>query len=632
MSDELQQYYERELRFIRRQAAEFAAKHPGIASQLLLEPDRCEDPHVERLIEAFAVLTARVQLRLDDEFPEITNAFLGALYPQLLAPVPSLTSVQFTPDASRTEATTGIRVPRHSLLHTRPVGGVRCRFRTCYPVMLWPIQVTGVDVAPLDRGHPGAPAEAAGAIRIRLRTIGAQNFAQLPLGSLRFFVDGPPDIAHQLYGQLMRNPLGVLVQNGQATTAPAGRRTPGRFLPPDRLQAVGFGPDEMLLESTPASQVGYGLLQDYFCFPDKFLFVDIAGLTPDVLAGCGPDLELLVLLEQPPLALASALGPESLRLGCAPAVNLFPYQTEPIRLTHAVSEYAVVPDLHAAHAYEVIAVQDVESVEPGTGGVKNYRPFYSLRHGDPRGQEPAFWSATRRPSPRENDPGTDIFLMLVDRNGRPLQEMPSETLMVRAVCSNRDVPAGLLLGDERGDFQIEGQPGVTRVRALRKPTPTLRLPLRREGHWRLVSMLQLNHLSLSGLAPEATTEEEGGASSAMPTSDPVALRELLSLLDYVNSEATRKRIAGLVGVRAQRALRRVATGSGRLFVRGLEVTLEFDETKYAGSSAFLFASVLERFFGLYTTVNSFTQTVAVGRQAEGVMKRWPPRAGQVTLT
>jgi type VI secretion system protein ImpG len=635
MSDELQQYYERELRFIRRQAAEFAARHPGIASQLLLEPDRCEDPHVERLIEAFAVLTARVQLRLDDEFPEITNAFLGALYPQLLAPVPSLTIVQFTPDASRAEATTGIRVPRHSLLHTRPVGGVRCKFRTSYPVTLWPIEVAGVDVLALDRGHPGAPAEAAGAIRIRLRTVGAQNFAQLPLDSLRLFVDGPSDIAHQLYGLLFRSPLGVLVQNGQAPGAPAtpaGRRAAGRFLPPDRLQPVGFGPDEMLLDSTPASQLGYGLLQDYFCFPEKFLFVDVVGLTPDVLAGCGPDLELLVLLDQPPLALASALGPESLRLGCAPAVNLFPHQAEPIRLTHAVSEYAVLPDLHAAAAYEVIAVREVESVEPGTGGVKNYRPFYSLRHGDPRGREPAFWSATRRPSPREGDPGTDLFLMLVDRNGRPLQELPSETLLVRAVCSNRDVPAGLLMGDERGDFQIEGQPGVTRVRALRKPTPSLRLPLQREGHWRLVSLLQLNHLSLPGLAMADAAAEGDAPPAVTPAADPVALRELLSLLDFVNSEATRKRIAGLVGVRAQRALRRVATGGGRLFVRGLEVTLEFDETRYAGSSAFLFASVLERFFGLYTTVNSFTQTVAVGRQQEGVMKRWPPRAGQITLT
>jgi type VI secretion system protein ImpG len=222
--------------------------------------------------------------------------------------------------------------------------------------------------------------------------------------------------------------------------------------------------------------------------------------------------------------------------------------------------------------------------------------------------------------------------MLVDRNGRPLQELPSETLLVRAVCSNRDVPAGLLMGDERGDFQIEGQPGVTRVRALRKPTPSLRLPLQREGHWRLVSLLQLNHLSLPGLAMADAAAEGDAPPAVTPAADPVALRELLSLLDFVNSEATRKRIAGLVGVRAQRALRRVATGGGRLFVRGLEVTLEFDETRYAGSSAFLFASVLERFFGLYTTVNSFTQTVAVGRQQEGVMKRWPPRAGQITLT
>ncbi len=633
MRDQLLHHYERELRFIRRLAADFTERYPAIAGQLLLEPDKCEDPHVERLIEAFAILAARVQVRLDDEFSEITSAFLGALHPQLLAPVPSFTIVQFFPDASRSEATAGIRIPRHSLLHTRPVGGVRCRFRTCSAVTLWPVEVAGLDVTALDRGQAGCPPETAGAIRITLRTIGTQTFADLPLGSLRFFIDGSGAVAHELYELLLRNPLGILARPAAAPGRGGQRRAPGVFLPPERLQPAGFAPEEGLLEAARDSQLGYRLLQEYFCFPDKYLFVDVGGLDGGALAGCGRELELLVLLDHVPLELGTKLGPENLKLGCAPAANLFPHQAEPIRLTHATPEYQIVPDAHAANAYEVQSVQTVESIEPGTGAVRAYRPFFSLRHGDPREGEPAFWHASRRPSPRKDDAGTEVYLTLVDRDARLLEELPSETLLVHALCSNRDLPPRLPLGDERGDFQIEGQPGVTHVRSLRKPTPSLRPDEQREGHWRLVSLLQLNHLSLLGACAGEGGAPAGASAGvgAGEAEDPVAFRELLSLLDFTGSAANKLRIAGLAGLRARRVLRRVTVDGSRVFARGLEVTLEFDETKYAGSGAFLFASVLERFLGLYTTVNSFTQTVAVGRQREGVLKRWPPRAGRLTL-
>jgi len=641
MRDQLLHHYERELRFIRRLAADFTERYPAIAGQLLLEPDKCEDPHVERLIEAFAILAARVQVRLDDEFSEITSAFLGALYPQLLAPVPSFTIVQFFPDASRTEATSGIRIPRHALLHTRPVGGVRCKFRTCSAVTLWPIQVTGVDVLPLDRGQPGCPPETAGALRIRLQTLGAQTFADLPLDALRFFLDGSGAVAHELYELLLRAPRGVLARPAAAAGAARGsaRRgpAPGVCLPPERIRPAGFAPEDGLLDGTGASQLGYRLLQEYFCFPDKYLFVEIDGLSGGALAGCGKELELLVLLDHVPLELGTKLGPENVKLGCVPAANLFPHQAEPIRLTHAAPEYQIVPDAHAGHAYEVYAVQEVESVEPGTGAVRAYRPFFSLRHGDPREGEPAFWHAGRRPSPHKDDAGTEVFLTLVDRDARLLEELPSETLIVRALCSNRDLPPRLPLGDERGDFQIEGQPGVTHVRCLRKPTPPLRPDEQREGHWRLVSLLQLNHLSLLGKGA-AAGGKGGGAGmgggarvGGGEAEDPVAFRELLSLLDFTGSAANKLRISGLTGLRTNRVLRRVTVDGSRVFARGLEITLEFDETKYAGSGAFLFASLLERFLGLYTTINSFTQVVAIGRQREEVLKRWPPRAGQITL-
>ena len=121
--------------------AEFADKYPKIASRLQLEPDKCEDPHVERLIEAFAFLAARVRLKLDDEFPEITESLLGILYPTFLAPVPSMSVVQFVLNSEQVSLQTGQTIPKGSTLASAPVDGIPCRFRTAYPVTIWPVEV-----------------------------------------------------------------------------------------------------------------------------------------------------------------------------------------------------------------------------------------------------------------------------------------------------------------------------------------------------------------------------------------------------------------------------------------------------------------------------------------------------------
>src|SRR5512136_1590812 len=128
--DDLLVYYERELSFLRQMGAEFADKYPKIAARLLIESTRCEDPHVERVLEAFAFLAARVHLKIDDEFPEITEALLGILYPHYIRPIPSMSVVEFHVDPDQSKLTTGLRVRRGSLLYSRAVDGVPCRFRT----------------------------------------------------------------------------------------------------------------------------------------------------------------------------------------------------------------------------------------------------------------------------------------------------------------------------------------------------------------------------------------------------------------------------------------------------------------------------------------------------------------------
>jgi type VI secretion system protein ImpG len=622
MRDQLLHYYENELRHIRRQMVDFSERYPAVASRLLLEPDKCEDPHVERLIESFAMLTARVQMRLDDDFPEITTAMLGLLHPNYLAPMPSATIVQFVGDADRAQATSGTLIPRHSLIHTPPVKGVRCRFRTAYPVTLWPIEVSGVSVISLDRGSPLCPPTAVAAIRIGLRTLGAQAFSDLPLQSLRFFFDGNAATAHRLYELFFCRPCGVIVRPGRGDGEASQVGTQAHFLPPTALRQVGFGADESLYSDGGTAQLGQQLLQEYFVFPDKFQFGEITGLDRTCLAGAGRELEILVLLDRLPLELEAKLGPENLALGCTPAVNLFPHQADPLVIRHTSPEYRIIPEAGAQRSYEVHSVRRVETLDPRTGNAREFRPFFALRHGDPHESEVAYWQMSRRPGGAKGDAGTECYLTLVGPQGEPSQECQDETLVVHILATNRDLPMDLPLGTRGGAFGIEGQPGVASIRTLRKPTATIRAPQGQATLWRLVSLLSLNHLSLLEVVDDGRSHSGGG---------PVAFRELMSLLDFADTPVNRQRIAGLSGLDWRRVVRQVSTTEGRLLTRGLEITLHLEEAHYTGSGVYLFASILERFLGYYTSINSFTQTVATVKKREEVLKRWQPRAGEGLL-
>ncbi len=622
MRDQLLHYYENELRFVRRQLVDFAEKYPAVASQLLLEPDKCEDPHVERLIESFAMLTARVQMRLDDDFPEITTALLTMLHPSLMAPLPSATIVQFVGDADRAQATTVTTIERHSQIHTPAVKGVRCRFRTSYPVTLWPIEVTDVSVISLDRGSPVCPPEAVAAIRIGLSTLGAQSFSQLSLDSLQFFFDGNTTTAHRLYELFFRQSCGLVVRPGQQDMDATRVNSQATFLPPQELRQMGFAADEGLFGESGSVHLGHQLLQEYFVFPDKFLFGEIGGLAGSAATSAGKDLEILVLLDRLPLDLEAKLSPDNLKLGCTPAVNLFPYQAEPITLKHTAPEYRVIPESSAQDSFEVHSIRRVEAVDARTGQVREYRPFFGLRHGDPREEEMAFWQMSRRPGRAARDGGTDCYLTMVDAQGSLSDRHQDDTVMVNIMATNRDLPVGLPLGTRGGTFSIEGQPGIDSIKTLRKPTASIRPPHGQSTMWRLISLLSLNYLSLLEVVDDKRSHHGGG---------PVAFREMMALLDFADTPVTQQRIAGLTGLDWRRVVRQVSTSEGRLLTRGLEVTLHFEEANYTGSGVFLFASLLERFLAYYTSINSFTQTVATVKKREEVLKRWLPRAGEGLL-
>jgi type VI secretion system protein ImpG len=617
MSETLFPYYERELDFIRKLARDFAKLYPAAASRLFLEDNQSVDPHVERLIESFALLTGRVHHKLDDEFPEVTHALLGVLYPHYLAPVPSMAMVQFELDPSRAQLPGGFRIDRGSKLHTQPVGDLACKFRTCYPVTLWPVELTAAKyLHPPFPSNFRPPPRCQAVLRLQFEVQGDLNFGALSLERLRLHLSGDNQICANLYELLFNNTLQVLFRPLERDA----RAAPVLLTPEEVLAPVGFERDEGLLPYPNQSFLGYRLLTEFFTFPYKFLFLDLGGWQEVARAGFERRVEVLFYLNRTVTTLEQGVDSQTFRLGCTPIINLFEQTAEPIALTHLKHEYRVVPDVAHPAGMEVYSVDSVSSADPAAGRTTEYQPFYSFRHGRTPDSYQAFWYATRRPSLAERDRGTEVSLHLVDLGFNP--RLPADSvLVVRTTCTNRDLPSQLQRAGDELYLELEAAAPITRVRCVRSPTVPLRPPLRRGAYWRLLSHLSLNYLSV-----------------ADPVEGREVLQEILRLYDFSDPEAgqqlgavTRNVIEGILSVSSRRVVARVRADAVSDFCRGLEVTVELDEQRYVGVGAYLFACVLERFLGLYASINSFSQLVVRTKQGEGYLKKWPPRAGEQRL-
>ncbi len=607
MIDELLPYYERELTFIRQMAGEFSEKYPGVAGRLMLEPNTCEDPHVERLIEAFALLAGRVHRKIDDEFPEITESLLDVLYPHFLRPIPSLAIAQFRSKNDHSAVTASTRIRPGTPIHHSLENGDVCSFQTSYPVTLWPVSVTEASVSRTNRFVSSGVTRGVGAtIRIRLECTGELRLSQLAMESLRFYLNGENATVQSLYEFLFVNALRVSLRAiGTESSLEVA-------LPDNSLRQIGFTQDEGLLPYSDRSFLGYRLLQEYFSFPEKFLFFEVSGFDKAALGGFGRTFEIVIALKEVDdknrlAALEQTVDARTFQLGCTPVVNVFERIAEPIRISQTKTEYRVIPDQHRQSSTEVYSVDRVASMASYQQEPTVYEPFYGLRHGS-EGARKQFWYTHRRPSFRKNDNGTEVYISLVDLDFRPSLP-PVDMLTIRVTCTNRDQASRLKLSGEFGEFEAEDL-ALVDVRCFRKPTHTIRPPLRQSAQWRLISHLSLNHLSIV----------KGGRDS---------LAEIFRLYDFIDSPAIQKQIAGIIDLESKPGIARVVSETGVAFCRGTDVMVQFDENEYVGTGVYLLASVIEKFLGLYSTINSFSRLTA--KTNKGVLKRWPPLAGEQIL-
>ena len=616
MDTRLLEYYSRELRYLRELGGEFAHDFPKIAARLGLDSFECADPYVERLLEGFAFLAARVHLKIDGEFPRFSEQLLGLVCPHYLGPTPSMAVVEFTPDERQGGLKDGFKLPRGTALRARlPRNDATCEYRTAHDVMLWPIEIKALTITPAsgvtEVKFPGRTMKAA--LTLRLRTTNGAPFARTPIDDLPLFFRGTDAVTWRLFELVVGGAIGVAARDPKSGS---WARIEGA-----RVEPYGTEDDAALLPVGPRAFQGYRLLHEYFAFPERFLFAHLRGLSKGIRECMGNEIELLVALDRADSSLEPVVTPSNVSLFAAPAVNLFPKRADRIQLSDADSEYHLVPDRAHPMDYEVHTVTSVTGYAANGDAVHEFSPFYRSRHGVGATAAPAFFTVHRRErlssgrqrnqGPRSSYLGSEVFLALVDGRHGPFRSSLRQ-LAVETLCTNRDLPLLMPVGQGDTDFAMETGAPVKAVRCIAGPSSPRPSQAVAETTWRLVSHLSLNYLTLTDVSPE-----EGAA----------ALRELLSLYADLGDPASRRQITGVRSSSTRPIVRKLPIEGPPSFVRGVEVTVDCDESTFEGTGVYVLGLVLARFMARYVSINSFVETV-IRTQQRGEVARWPLTVGR----
>jgi type VI secretion system protein ImpG len=617
MDPRLLRLYNDELAYMREMGAEFSQNFPKIASRLGLQSGEIADPTAERMLEGFAFLAARVQLKLQARFPDFTQHMLQMVYPHFLAPLPSMAIAQFKPDGDAGRLEKGYLIPRNTALMGGLAAGTttHCQFRTAHDVHLWPIEVASLD-------YVSVPAQVAAlrlpqrldtkaVLRIRLKTTNGMPFNRLSLRSLVVHLVGPGGLAGALTENLIAQICGMVVR-------PPTRPTPWQeFIADPVIRHHGLAPDHAMLPVVPRSFDGYRLLQEYFALPERTFFVEIGGLADAVAQSTTNEIEIICMMRSTDERLERAVSPSNVVLFATPIVNLFERTADRIHISDRQYEHHVVIDKLRPMDFELHTILDVkgDGHDKVQSGALQYLPFYSLNDKHFGGTGAAYYTTRREkrlPSTRQQIHGartgyigSEVFVSLTDANTAVFPDGERQ-LQLTCLCSNRDLALLMPLGTTDSDFSLEIGAPVEYIKCIIAPSPPA--PSAAEGDlaWNLISHLSLNYLSIN--------DSKDGAGAE-------GLRELLRLYSAKNQKGVVRQIDGVRSVMSKPVVRRLHGGGMASLARGIEITLSMDETAFEGVGCFPLAAVLSEFFAKYVSINSFTETV-LETQQRGTVMRW----------
>jgi type VI secretion system protein ImpG len=620
MNPRLIEYYNRELAYLRELGAEFAAAFPKVAGRLALNDTDVADPYVERLLEGFSFLSARIQLKMDAEFPRLSQRVLEMVSPHYLAPTPSMLVARFKPSAREGNLQDGFTIASGSVLraHKLQEEQTACEFRTGGPLTLWPLEMRHARLGgpALDLPQTLVPqlGEAAGHLRLQLGTLDGTQCRQLSLDQLWVYIHAGDVVASQLQELIHTHTLAIVVHH------PQDPRQVWDVLEPQALRAEGLEDEQALIPYSLRAFQGHRLLHEYFAFPARQRFFSINGLARSWRRIAHDGAALTLLLRRAAPALEPQVDASKLLLHCIPAINLFEHTADRIHVSANVHEYHVVPDRTRPLDLEVYGLQSVTGHHEGQTEDRHFAPLYASVHGL-RASEQAYFTTRREPrlfserslksGPRTQYLGSEVFVALVDQREAPFSDQLKQ-LSVRALCTHRDLPLLMRTQQAGGDLVLQESAPVASISAIAGPSAPIAAVSDGALTWRLISQLSLNYLAMTDLS-----EEEGAAT----------LRELLRLYLELGNHQLAGQITAVQSMRIEPITRRLPQHRQLIYGRGVGVHLGMDEPPLAGVSPWPLANVLERFLSRHVGVNSFTELHLHSRQ-RGPLARWTPRPGQ----
>ncbi|MCA8295654.1 type VI secretion system baseplate subunit TssF [Burkholderia sp. AU30198] len=620
MNPHLLDAYNRELLYFKELMEEFAQAHPKIARRLGMHAGEIADPFVERLVQAASFTTARLQLKLDAEFPLLTSRLLETVYPNYAAPTPSMAVARLYPNEQEGNLLEGFCVPRGTEFASRVPDGehTSCTFRSGLDVMLYPLEIvsarlTGVppDISSIER-YCAADRPIRGALRLRLRTTGEARFEEMRgLERLPVYLTGDERVASRLF---------ELIHAGAVASVTG---LPNRFADPNQslgivsaraIEYTGLATDEGLLPLIGTKFHGHNLLHEYAACPARFWFFTLTGLNAGLRHVTGREAEIVILLDRFDSALVERVDASRFALFCTPVINLFRRKTDPAEIPRMGGEILLRPDRQNGSDYEVFSVESLHGFVSKGAASLEFRPLYravvndETNHGryfTTRREHGMAKTSYRRYGARATYVGTDVFASLVDQNEYSYPQT-MKYLSVDAWLTNCNLPS-LLAPDGTTDLTIGISAPVRSAGLIRAPSPARAPFAQRDAAWRLIGQLNLGY---------GTLEAQDGS----------GLRDILAHFAAADDVRFQRQIDSLIHVDAHPVTKKLPGQSQLRFGRGIECVLTVDETGFDGMSPYLFGVILEHYVARHVSAHSFTQSVLRSTQ-RGELMRWPIRTG-----
>ncbi|MEP1445373.1 MAG: type VI secretion system baseplate subunit TssF [Paraglaciecola sp.] len=612
------EFYNQELKFVRETGAEFAKEYPKIAGRLGLEGFDCSDPYVERLLEGFAFLSARIHLKLDASFPKFTQHLTEQLFPTFLQPSPSMIIAQFSPDFEEGSLAQGVTIPRQTALHSLLGKGEQtsCEYRTSSEVTLWPIKLTKAEYINAQDltsyiSKTSLNYTPKSGVMITLEAAPGVKFSDMSLDSLMLHIRGTESFPLYLFEAIFKGFQGCLYKSSGNVWRT--QQTPTKVTP------HGYEKEDALLPYCNRQFDGFRLLKEYFAFANRYLFLSLDNLQATIKECNEEKLQLILLLDHNEPRLENLVSVDNFSLHCAPAINLFPKRAERINVSRITNDFHVVPDKLRPLDFEVCSITNVKGFSSGIEPTTEFLPLYGADESQDK-KHNAFYTINRNTrnlnvnqrkfGHRSSYIGTEVYVSLVDPKNAPVADNLRQ-LSVDTLCCNRDLPLMMPLGKSKTDFTIETGAPCESVRCVGEPTrPSSPLS---EGSvsWDLIHQLSINFLGIN----------DHDSTSAL-----TKLKTLLGLMMNKKDHAQLKQIDGLIGLKTRQITSRLPFAGPICFGRGVAVEITVDELAYEGNSTFMLGMVLDQFFAQYVSINSFTQLI-LNSSDRGEIYRWPIRIG-----